>query len=95
MRRTLNATTEHLHVLTCGSSIYAGSMSSARGAGSSLRTPLIAEESVLQVMAGVIHREKAVAMLRAKLSGLDMSPTAMACGAAGVLVGLALARVRA
>ena len=37
----------------------------------------------------------AVAMLRAKLSGLDMSPTAMACGAAGVLVGLALARVRA
>ena len=59
----LNSTTEHLHVLTCGRTIYGGSMSAAPS--TSLRAPLMGEESVLQVMAGVISREKIVALVRA------------------------------
>ena len=45
----LNSTTEHLHVLTCGRTIYGGSMSAAPS--TSLRAPLMGEESVLQVTA--------------------------------------------
>ena len=45
----LNSTTEHLHVLTCGRTIYGGSISAAPS--TSLRAPLMGEESVLQVTA--------------------------------------------
>ena len=66
MHRMLNATKENLHVLTIGSSIFAGSFSSG-GVASSVgaTTPLVTGDTMLQVQAGVVSRAMCVPLTRA------------------------------
>ncbi|KAL1495678.1 hypothetical protein AB1Y20_016542 [Prymnesium parvum] len=61
VRQMLNATKEHLYVLTMGSHFFNGSLSSAPTS----RTPLVAEDGMLQVLAGVVSRARVMPLTRA------------------------------